>query len=967
MFSNFFTFSRRHIGINKTNINHMLKITKSNDLNKLISESTYIKIFKPIPVIKSYSEINSQNYLKQIMNKNKPNTCLIGMGYNNSILPNPIKRHVLENPQWYTAYTPYQAEISQGRLESQYNFQEIIKDLTGLPISNASLLDEASSAAEALNVCYNYYKNKKNIFICSNSIHPQVLNVIKTKAEILNVDLRIIDINTYKIPESDINNIFGFYFQYPDTYGNIVVPKELIKQAKDNNILIACSADLLSLTTLVSPKEIGVDISLGTTQRFGIPMWFGGPHPAYFAVDKKLLRYIPGRIIGKSVDLLGEEVYRLGLQTREQHIRKDTATSNICTSQSLLTNVVSFYSLYFGKEGLKDKYNKIHNNTKILDYGLRLLGFDQLNTNYFDTICIEHENCHILYDELLKRDILVRIVPNSNKIILNLDELTTKDDLIKILNIAAEVCLYNYSNSNSNTKYIELFHLEKIKHITSYITDKDININLKRKTDFFTDKIYSKYQTETELLRYIYKLSKKDYTLCNGMIPLGSCTMKLNGTTQLEPLSWESTMNVHPYSPKDYSKGYMELINKTGEYLKKITGFNNVSFHSNSGAMGEYSGLLCIRKYHEKNMNYNNISKLRDIILIPISAHGTNFASARMANLKIVKFDENMSNEEFEELVKTYKDVLAGIMITYPNTNGVFQKDVKKINDIIHKYGGLVYMDGANMNALMGLTNPAEQGADICHLNLHKTFCIPHGGGGPGMGPILCNNRLKDCLPENELQLSNYNTNYVPSKNSIGNTTSSQWSSASLLTIPYLFIKTMGNMELQNVSKIAILNSNYLKDSLKEYYTIIDVNENGRVGHEFIIDTSEFKKYNITELDISKRLIDYSFHPPTMSWPRQNVLMFEPTESESLEELDRLVEALISIRKEIEEIGNGEYTLEDNVIVNSPHSFKMINDWKYSYTPKKAFYPVDNLLQNKYEVPITRVNDKYGDKKLLNY
>ena len=923
------SFIKRHIG--KNNLREMLKTVNSKNIDTLINESINMQSkFKLKNMFDKKEEI-ALNDLQNIMNKNIKNKTYIGMGYTNSILPSVIKRNILENPKWYTPYTPYQAEISQGRLETQYNYQEIIKSLTGLPISNSSLLDEGSSASEVLNMSYLYHKKKKNIFYCSKDIHPQILNILQTKARVLNINLIIDDFSNIKL----CDNTIGILFQYPNTFGNIIVENEIIAEAKDKNIIVSCSADLLSLTKIKSPYELGCDIAFGTAQQLGIPMWYGGPHPSYLSCDNKLLRLLPGRIVGKSLDVTNEEVYRLGLQTREQHIKKEKATSNICTAQALLANVAAFYTIYHGKEGIENISDNIILKTKLISSGLNELGINNLNDNMFNTIRINYDDQ--IFQILNDNDILLRNI-NNEYLTITIDEATDIYDCLKLLNIIKK-------SKNPLLKNYNMFDIERLIEIHPNMESKFL-----RNSDFLNDEVFNKYTTETDFMRYIYDLSKKDYTLCEGMIPLGSCTMKLNSSFELEPLTWNNLTDIHPYVPNKYAQGYLEMINNLGTHLKNITGFDNVSFQTNSGAMGEYTGLLCIKKYHEE------LNNDRNICLIPESAHGTNFASAMLANLKIVKFHDNLDDNEFENLVKKYKDNLACLMITYPNTNGVFQKNIKFICDTIHKYDGLVYMDGANMNALVGLTSPSEVGADICHLNLHKTFCIPHGGGGPGMGPILCNNKLKNYLPD---------IFYDKNDKSVGQITAANNSSASILTIPYLYIEAMGYNGLKKATEIAILNSNYLKEKLKDHYTIVDVNENNRVAHEFIIDLSEFKKYNINEQDIAKRLIDYSFHPGTMSWPRKGVIMFEPTESESQIELDRLVDSLISIRNEIQEVIDGKYDYNNNVLKNSPHPIKFIKEWKFPYDMKKAYYPIENLEKNKFYPSIGRVNDIVGDKNLL--
>lgn len=955
-----FDFTNRHIGIKPINKEHILKYLGYDNMNNFIKDVNPNMIKYKLSQNKSINEQDSLVYLKNIMNQNKLAKNMIGLGYHDTILPNPIKKHILQNPKWYTAYTPYQAEISQGRLESQFNYQTMIEDLTKLDISNASLLDEASTISEVVNIFYNYNKKKKNTLICCEYLHPHIIHTLQTKCKIMDINLILTPIK--QLDEDLANNkntlintdVMGIIFSYPDTYGDIYIPFNVIEHAKNNKILLCSNNDLLALTNIKPPGELDIDISFGTAQRFGIPLWFGGPHPSFLATNEKLLRYIPGRIIGKSIDSLNNPAFRLGLQTREQHIRRDKATSNICTTQSLLANVAAFYSIYHGPLGLNQIYYDINNKTLHLALELNDAGFNVINNLFFDTITIKFDkyiNPHDLtyadniYNLLTFKNILIRKEEQDNssikKLIISINEKTTYSDIHTIISI-----FNKFSNSICN----------------HHIIDKKLPDVYKRNSKYLQQDVFNKFHTETELMRYIYKLASKDYTLCEGIIPLGSCTMKLNSATQLEPLIWNNITQIHPFAPKEYTKGYKTLIKNIGDKLKEITGFNNISFQSNSGSMGEYSGLLCIKEYHKNNYNDNN-NIGRNICLIPNSAHGTNFASANLANMKIITFNDNLFENDFGSFVAEHKEQLACLMITYPNTNGTFQKNIKEICDIIHENGGLVYMDGANMNAQVGLTSPAICGADVCHLNIHKTFCIPHGGGGPGLGPILCNDKLAPYLPNNIIQ-----DNIYPQKKDIkpfGSITSSNWSSASLLTIPYLYILNMGNDGLKEATEIAILNANYLKEKLKEYYTIIDVNENGMVGHEFIIDTSEFIKLGITEQDISKRLIDYKFHPPTMSWPRKNVLMFEPTESESKEELDRLVIAMISIRNEITEIENQIYPKNNNVLKNAPHPIHMINSWNFPYEPQKAFYPVDSLLQDKFWPACGRLDDIYGDKNIL--
>ena len=926
-------FGNRHIG--KKNIKLMLDVCRVNSIDALIKEvipniqKINLPYFPPSP------EHESLEKIKKMSDKNKQAKNYIGMGFTSSILPNVIKRNILENPKWYTAYTPYQAEISQGRLESLYNYQDMICSLTQMDVANASLLDEASTASEVVNMMKNSTKNKKkDLYVCEN-LHPYVLDTLITKSKAADINLFIDNFNDFDYKKLD-NNTLGIMFQYPDTYGLIDIPKTLLSKCKENSIITSCSTNLLALTQYKPPGEFDIDICFGNAGNFGIPLWFGGPHPAFLSCKHKYIRTMPGRIIGKTIDKNNKTCFRISLQTREQHIRKEKATSNICTSQALLANVASMYGIYNGAEGLIDISHNIIKNTNYFRTNLDNSGITYLNKNqpYFDTTIIKDSKAKGLYTFLKHNNILTRQIDKQH-IGITFDETTTEDyinELIFMIN--------------------DYFKLNISKPINNPIVK--INNDYKRKSKFLENETIYNKNTETEMLRYITYLVDKDYTLCDGMIPLGSCTMKLNSSTQLLPLSWDNICNIHPYSPPEFYKGYKEIIHSLSEKLKEITGLDNISYQSNSGAMGEYSGLLCVKKYHEFNKETQ-----RNICIIPESAHGTNFSSAHLSGFEIIKFNDKENIEIFKKLIEDNRDRIGCLMITYPGTDGIFQDNITEIINIIHNNGGLVYMDGANMNAMVGITNPGICGADVCHLNLHKTFCIPHGGGGPGMGPILCNNKLKDFLPNNYIQ-TNENNN-----NSIGNISSSQWSSASLLTIPLIYILSMGSNELKESTKIAILNANYLKNKLDNHYTI-NTNKNGRVGHEFIIDTSEFSKYNIRDVDIAKRMIDYNFHPGTMSWPRKNVIMIEPTESENKDELDRFVSAMISIKEEITHIKNGIYTQDNNPLKNAPHSLDLLRDeWKYPYSMKQAYYPNESLYEKKKFPTIGRVNDNYGDKNIL--
>jgi glycine dehydrogenase len=875
--------------------------------------------------------------------RNKDTHYMLGLDYQESILPNVISRNLLENPKWYTAYTPYQAEISQGRLESLFNYQTLISELTGLPISNSSLLDTGSASTEALNLAYYYHKEKRHTFFCSDTVHPHIVEILKTRCKILGIHF-IVD----TISNVDINqDLFGFYFSYPDTFGNIEYPIELIQKLKDNKTLVISQNDVMSLLLLKSPGELGVDISLGSTQRFGLPLWYGGPHSAFFATDSKYLRYVPGRIIGESIDKNGNKAYRMALQTREQHIKKEKAISNICTAQALLANTSSMYAIYHGKTGLVNIAENIYQQTQKLLNILKKLGYRVNQYATFDTIIIylDDDEKHNIYKLLLSNGIETRLLDNGIQISVN--ETTTDSIIDKLIYL-----LLKYNTLNFN---IDLYNIHTYEH--NYKFDED----MRRDNNFLNQTIYKYPKSENEMLRYLHHLADKDYSLVSGMIPLGSCTMKLNSTTQMIPLSWDTLQNQHPFQINK-PKGYQNMMNQLKDYLLTITGMDDISFQPNAGSMGEYTGLLCIKKYHETIGESD-----RNICLIPKSAHGTNFTSAKLAKLKILQYSDDLSLNQFRELVNTHKDKISCLMITYPNTYGIFDENIKEIIEIIHNAGGLVYMDGANMNAQCGITSPGECGADVCHLNLHKTFCIPHGGGGPGMGTIVVNKKLSPYLPSNIFQDENYSNN----KDTIGMISSSDYSSASILAIPYLYLQMIGTSGLKKSTEIAILNANYLKKKLEKDYTIYRENQYGFVGHEFIIDLSEFKSLGITDKDVAKRLIDYSFHPPTMSWPIPNSIMIEPTESENIEELDRFIIAMKNIKREILEIKEGKYSKDNNVLVNAPHSQHDLINWSYPYSIEKGVFPVDNLKSQKQWPTHSRINDVYGDKnlkvKLSNY
>jgi glycine dehydrogenase len=960
------SFVSRHIGNKVHQIKQMYHFIgeSSTSMMKKVIPTSIISNFKTYP---HSTEINSIQCLNKMFDFKKSQEPLIdkekhymiGLDYNDSILPNVINRNLLENPKWYTAYTPYQAEISQGRLESLFNYQTLISELTQLPVSNCSLLDTGSASVEAINIAIDRHRYKRKTMFCSQDVHPHLLEIIKTRCKILDINLIIDTLENVTIND----DLFGVYFSYPNTYGKINFHQELISKLKNNETTVISQNDIMSLLLLKPPGELGVDISLGSTQRFGLPLWYGGPHSAFFAMNDKFLRKMPGRIIGESIDSNGNSAYRMTLQTREQHIKKERATSNICTSQALLANTSSMYAIYHGKPGLINIAKQINYLTSLLNLSLKELSYNVNNDFRYDTVFINLINSRkeILFLKLLKHGIEVRKI--NNGLLLTLNEKSDISIIDKIINIFRDDLDYpvlsNYILCNSIPSADNNDDTTNNQHLLEKINSEgeqllNFNSDLLRTDNFLNQSIFEYPKTETEMLRYMDNLVSKDYSLTNGMIPLGSCTMKLNATTQMLPLSWSSIQNQHPFQ-SDMPQGYKNMINELNKYLLDITGMDDISYQSNAGSMGEYAGLLCIQKYHQTNS-----STTRNICFIPESAHGTNFASAKLVNLKIVKFDDKMSLDEFRELVSKYGDSVSSLMITYPNTYGIFDENIKEIIEIIHNAGGLVYMDGANMNAQCGFTSPGACGADVCHLNLHKTFCIPHGGGGPGMGPIAVNHKLKPFLPSNILQYDDYQEN----NNTIGMITSSNYSSASLLTIPYLYFKMMGSEGIKLATEQAILNANYLMKKLENYYSIHSVNKDGLVGHEFIIDLSEFKKYGITDKDIAKRLIDYSFHPPTMSWPVHNSLMIEPTESEDQLELDRFVDALLNIREEISEIESGIYDKNNNLLVNAPHCQLDLLNWKYPYSIERAVFPVSSLKNNKQWPTHSRIDDVYGDKNL---
>jgi glycine dehydrogenase (decarboxylating) len=919
-------------------------------VNKTIPQTTQKKLNLP----NSISEYQYLNHIYKISKKNKIFRSYIGLGYKNTITPSVIQRNILENPSWYTPYTPYQSEISQGRLEALMNFQTMISDLTGLKISNASMLDESTAAADAMFMIYQEKMKKKQIdhnhcFFISDEIFPQTFSVLKTRC--FGLGIHVIH-DTHKNFKKKYNNqkIFGLIISYPSSLGEIYDYNETIEYAKRNKISIIVSADILSLSLLKPPGEWGADVVVGSSQCFGIPMGYGGPHAAFFSTHEQYKRFLPGRIIGMSIDQKNQKAFRMALQTREQHIKRERATSNICTAQVLPAIMASMYALYHGKEGLIEIAKYIHEYTKKLEFLLinNINNLCQVNIFYFDTLRIKTDYINKIKEVAERKKTNFRYV-NKNHLTITLDETSSEKDINHILSIFYEA--YNQNKS----KKVKYYSNVKYKFPPS----------LKRTSNFLENEIFHKFHSENELIRYIKRLEKKDISLIHSMIPLGSCTMKLNASSELFSISQYEWRNMHPFAPNKQAKGYHFIIQHLKKYLKEITGFSGVSLQPNSGSQGEYTGLMVIRHYHN-SLQENQ----RNIALIPSSSHGTNPASASMAGMKVVFIatteNGSVNKNDLLNKVKENKNFLSTFMITYPSTYGIYEKDIKEIINIIHENGGQVYMDGANMNAQIGFIKPADLGVDVCHLNLHKTFAIPHGGGGPGMGPICVASHLKDFLPNHPFQVQVQKNN--KKNKSAFTVSSSPYGSSLILTISYAYIRLLGPDGLKKCTEISVLNANYLKERLKKFYDILYVGENNAVAHEFIIDCRNFKKnMDIEVMDIAKRMIDYGYHPPTISFPVEGGMMIEPTESESKDELDRFIETLINIRQEIKEIENGKFSKKNNVFKNAPHSINVLtkNEWEYPYSREKAAYPLHWIKNRKFWPPISRVDDGYGDRNLI--
>ncbi|MGQ4647296.1 aminomethyl-transferring glycine dehydrogenase [Lyngbya aestuarii] len=941
-------FATRHIGPNADEIEQMLAALGFSSLDDLINRTvpSAIRFNQPLNLPAALSEHAALAKLKEIASKNQVFRSLIGMGYHDCITPPVIQRNILENPGWYTAYTPYQAEIAQGRLEALLNFQTMIIELTGLEIANASLLDEGTAAAEAMSMSYGLSKTKANAFFVSQACHPQTIAVLQTRARPLDIEIIIGDHQTFSFEQE----IFGALLQYPATDGTIYDYREFINKAHATKALVTVAADPLSLTLLTPPGEFGADIAVGSTQRFGVPLGYGGPHAAYFATREAYKRQVPGRVVGVSKDAQGKPALRLALQTREQHIRRDKATSNICTAQVLLAVIASMYGVYHGAAGIKAIAEKIHKLTVMLAQGLKRLGYSIGSEPFFDTLRVELGD-RTLEEILTKAEthkINLRIL-DSTTVGIALDETTTVDDLLDLWKIFAAVDSLDFGVAELN--------LDSVNFEQPF----------RRTSSYLTNPVFNRYHSETELLRYLHRLEAKDLSLTTSMIPLGSCTMKLNGTAEMMPVTWPEFGKIHPFAPLWQTEGYQILFQQLEEWLGEITGFAGISLQPNAGSQGEYAGLQVIRKYHEHRGEGH-----RQICLIPESAHGTNPASAVMCGLKVVAVAcDHQGNIDWEDLqakAEKHRENLAALMVTYPSTHGVFEEPIREICQVIHRHGGQVYMDGANMNAQVGLCRPGDIGADVCHLNLHKTFCIPHGGGGPGMGPIGVMPHLVPFLPKTLPTVDSDQNTLQAANLSIGSISAAPWGSASILPISWMYIALMGGGGLTQATKVAILNANYIAHRLETYYPVLYKGTNSLVAHECILDLRSLKKSAGIEVDdIAKRLMDYGFHAPTVSWPVAGTMMVEPTESESQEELDRFCEAMIAIRQEIEEIELGKVDAQDNLLKNAPHTAQslMAREWSHPYSREQAAYPAPWTEESKFWPTVGRIDNAFGDRHFI--
>ncbi|EHG1301252.1 TPA: aminomethyl-transferring glycine dehydrogenase [Vibrio parahaemolyticus] len=930
-------FVGRHNGPKLSDQQKMLEAINAVSLDALISETVpaNIRLEQPMTLAEAKSEADMLATMKQFAKQNQVKRTFIGQGYYNTFTPNVILRNVLENPGWYTAYTPYQPEISQGRLESLLNFQQMVIDLTGMEIANASLLDEATAAAEAMTLCKRAGKSKSNVFFVADDVHPQTIEVVKTRAKFIGFEVLVGSLES--LPEQDV---FGALVQYPSTTGEVRDLTDIIAKAQANKTLVTVATDLLASTLLKPAGEMGADVAIGSAQRFGVPMGYGGPHAAFMATRDKHKRTMPGRVIGVSIDAKGNQALRMAMQTREQHIRREKATSNICTAQALLANMASFYAVYHGAEGLRTIARRTHHMTAILAAGLTKAGFELAHNSFFDTITINTgEKTQDLYTKALAADINLRVLPG--KLGISLDETTTVAD------VEALFAVFGVK--------------EDVAALSTEIAGNEfaaIPEALRRTSEYLTHPVFNTYHSETQMMRYLKQLENKDFSLTHGMIPLGSCTMKLNAAAEMIPITWPEFGSIHPFAPAEQAAGYAALAKDLKEKLCEITGYDAFSLQPNSGASGEYAGLIAIQRYHESRGEGH-----RNVCLIPSSAHGTNPATASMVSMKVVvvKCDDegNIDIDDLAAKIEKHKDNLSSIMITYPSTHGVYEEKVKEMCEMVHAAGGQVYLDGANMNAQVGLTSPGFIGSDVSHLNLHKTFCIPHGGGGPGMGPIGVKSHLAPFLPghiENGVEGEDFAVS------------AADFGSASILPISWAYIAMMGEAGLSNATKVAILNANYVMERLRPHYPVLYRGKNGRVAHECIIDIRPLKEETgISEEDIAKRLMDYGFHAPTMSFPVAGTLMVEPTESEDLAELNRFCDAMISIREEMTKVKNGEWPLENNPLVNAPHTQVDLSaeEWDRPYSRELGCFPSKATKSWKYWPTVNRVDNVYGDRNLI--
>jgi glycine dehydrogenase len=927
-------FMARHIGPSETDQQAMLATLGCSNLQQLTDQVVpeAIAMADSLDIVDGCTEAQALAELREMASRNKLFKSFIGQGYYGTLTPNVIQRNILENPAWYTAYTPYQPEISQGRLEALINFQTMISDLSGMEMANASMLDEGTAAAEAMALCQRMSKSKSTRFLVDSDCLPQTIEVIKTRAEPMGIEVEVAS------PDSFVGEAFGALFQYPGASGEVRNSRDIIKQIQAEKGLVVMAADLLSLVLLESPGSLGADVAIGTTQRFGVPLGFGGPHAGYMATREAYKRNLPGRLVGMSQDSNGEPAYRLALQTREQHIRREKATSNICTAQVLLAVIASMYAVYHGPEGLKRIAHRVHMLTNVLAAGLAQHNRAPVNNHWFDTLTLatgEHTAEIIARAEL--REINLRQIDDGS-IGISLDETTGTEDIVALWDILIGE------------------HSLDVDQLAADVVDA-LPGDLIRTDSFLTHPTFSRYHSETEMLRYLRKLSDKDIALDRAMIPLGSCTMKLNATAEMLPITWPEFANMHPFAPEDQTHGYRAMIDDLESMLCAATGYDAMSLQPNAGSQGEYAGLLAIRDYHKSRGDSQ-----RNICLIPSSAHGTNPASAQMCGMAVVvvKCDEqgNVDVDDLQVKAAEHANDLAAIMVTYPSTHGVFEERISEICEIVHSHGGQVYIDGANLNAMVGVCQPGKFGGDVSHLNLHKTFCIPHGGGGPGVGPIGVGEHLAPFLPR-ETATGNRQGAQV---------SAAPYGSASILPITWMYIRMMGRVGLKQATEVAILNANYMANRLQDHYQVLYTGANGRVAHECILDVRPIKdNIGISVDDIAKRLIDYGFHAPTMSFPVAGTLMIEPTESESQAELDRFCDAMIAIKQEVDQVANGEFQLDDNPLVGAPHTAAMVSgdEWSRAYSRSQAAYPLESLRDSKYWPPVGRLDHVYGDRNLV--